>query len=122
MLARRALLSLALMSLALTAAIPVHAVERSEVPVQYTWDLRTLYPTDAAWLAAKKNIEGRIPALEKFKGTLGKSPASLADALTSIMAVNKDLDRLYTYASQTSDQDARISKYIEMRESAASSG
>ena len=122
MLARRALLSLALMSLALTAAIPVHAVERSEVPVQYTWDLRTLYPTDAAWLAAKKNIEGRIPALEKFKGTLGKSPASLADALTSIMAVNKDLDRLYTYASQTSDQDARISKYLEMRESAGQLG
>ena len=41
---------------ALALAGPVQALERSEVPARYQWDLKDLYVDEAAWVAAKQEL------------------------------------------------------------------
>ena len=41
---------------ALALAGPVQALERSEVPARYQWDLKDLYVDDAAWVAGKQEL------------------------------------------------------------------
>lgn len=106
----------ALSSLSLLTGSPALSVERSEVPVKYTWNLTDLYPSEAAWLSAKADLARRIPAIAHFKGHMGDSADSLYAALTARLDIGKDLARLSTYASQLADQDVRISKHLEMRD------
>lgn len=94
------------------------AAERSEIPDRYKWDLSALYPSAQAWTRAKDDLTRRVPGIEKFRGRLGVSGDSLYRGLSTLMDLDRDLGRLYTYASQQSDQDARISKNLEMRENA----
>jgi len=94
------------------------AVERSEVPDRYKWDLTSLYANEAAWEAAKAGLEERIPALAEHRGHLGESPQRLLAALRDLMHVYRDLSRLYTYASQRSDEDTRVARHQQAKESA----
>lgn len=96
-----------------------NAVERSQIPAKYHWDLTALYPSEAAWQTAKADLEKRIPGMSRFKGKLGESPASLLAGLQFMEDLDRDLSRLYTYASQSADEDARIAKHLAMRESAS---
>ncbi|MEO5618988.1 MAG: M3 family oligoendopeptidase, partial [Candidatus Eisenbacteria bacterium] len=108
----------AVVSCALLAFAPASAEERSGIPDRYKWDLRSLYRNDAAWQAAKAAIEKRIPGMSAHKGHLGDSPEAMHRALAHLMDLDRDLARLFTYASQQSDQDARIARNLAMRESA----
>jgi len=94
------------------------ATERSQVPVKYTWDMTALYPSVAAWTQAKSNVAKRIPQIARFQGHMGTSAADLFSALSFRMDLDRDLARLNTYASMLSDQDARVSRNLEMREAA----
>jgi hypothetical protein len=46
-----------------------HAVERTEVPGQYQWDLSALYPSEAAWVTAKQELQKSLPALGEGQGS-----------------------------------------------------
>lgn len=81
--------------------------DRAQIPEQFKWNLAEIYPTDAAWRAAKEKIAADILQLKQFQGRLGSSPAALADALERAYAINKELSRAYVYASMLADQDTR---------------
>ena len=113
--------SLALVAVAALLSLPaahLAAAERSEVPDKYKWDLRALYPSVEAWTAAREKIAGRVPGIAAFQGRLGAAPESLHVALSTMMDLDRDLSRLYTYASQLNDEDQRVSNHLEMREAA----
>ena len=67
-------------------------------------------PSEAAWRAAKDKVAAELPKLGAFKGQAGGSPATLADALQTMSAFDKELSRLYAYASMLADQDTRDSR------------
>ena len=90
--------------------------QRTDIPEQHTWNLADVYPSVDAWRTAKDKMAAEIPAVGKFVGTLGSSPAALADALDKMYAVDKDLTRLYVYASMLADQDTRDSAHEGMRQ------
>ena len=113
---RRRVVALAALLSALSSVAV--ATERSEVPVKLTWDLTALYPSEDAWNAAREDITRRIPTLASFQGHLGAAPESLYTALSTMMGINRDLARLFTYASQLNDQDQRVSRHLEMKEGA----
>src|SRR5437016_2198130 len=79
------------------AALPAVALERSQVPAKFKWDLTPLYLSESAWQNAKTALANRIPGVAKFQGHLGDSPAALATALDAIMDLDRDLSRLGTY-------------------------
>ena len=62
-------------------ASAVPAVERSEIPAEYKWDLTHLYADEAAWAAAKQELVASIPKLGEWQGKLGSSPATLLAAM-----------------------------------------
>ena len=90
--------------------------ERSAVPDKYKWDLTQIYPSDQAWRTAKDKLVGELPSIRAFRGTLGSSPAKLADALELSSRLSKEFLRLNAYASMMSDQDTRVSTYQGMQQ------
>jgi oligoendopeptidase F len=92
--------------------------DRSSVPEKYTWNLADLYPSDAAWRAEKDAIAKQLPSAAAFKGKLGSSPATLADALERLSALDKTLARLVVYAGLLADQDTRDAAHQGMQQEA----
>jgi oligoendopeptidase F len=90
--------------------------DRTKIADKYKWNLSDLYPTDAAWRAAKDKLAAEIPQLGAFKGKLASSPATSADALATMSALSKELARLYAYAHMLADQDTRVSLHEGMKQ------
>jgi oligoendopeptidase F len=84
--------------------------DRAKVPDSFKWNLADIYPDQAAWRARKEAITAELPSLRKLEGALGTSAAKLAEALELMSRLDKELSRLYVYASMLSDQDTRISE------------
>ena len=78
---------------------------RRDVPVGDTWDLASLFSSDAEWEAALGEWEKMIPGFEAFAGTLAKSPEQLAACLAHDIAVDRAGDRLGTYAHLRASED-----------------
>src|SRR5580765_7931291 len=108
--------AVAAMCFALTLTVLAQERDRSAIPDKYKWNVADIYPSDAAWRAAKEAFAAEIPSLAKFKGKLMSSPATLADALDTVYAKFKELSRLQSYASLLADQDTRDSGRQGMRQ------
>jgi oligoendopeptidase F len=81
--------------------------DRSKVPVELTWNLADIYPTEAAWRTAKDALAADIPKLAQFQGKLASSPKTLADALIQSSKLDEAASKLTTYAGLVADQDSR---------------
>jgi oligoendopeptidase F len=104
---------------------PAQEHDRSKIADQYKWNLADIYPSDAAWKEAKQWLTEAnpaaergvsIPALKKFKGTLGSSAQQLLGCLDLITELNKEFSRLYAYASMSLDQDTRVQSHLGMQQ------
>jgi oligoendopeptidase F len=87
-----------------------HERYRARVEPRYTWNLAEIFPDTAAWRAAKARIQAEVPQIASFAGKLGASPQVLAEALDLRARLDKELARLYVYASMTADEDTRLSE------------
>jgi oligoendopeptidase F len=83
--------------------------DRAKVADAYKWNLADIYPSEAAWRTHKETMVAELPKLRAFQGRLASSPQALAEALATISRVDKELSRLYVYASMVADQDTRVS-------------
>jgi oligoendopeptidase F len=79
---------------------------RHEVPVAERWDLESVFPTDDAWEAAFRAAEARLPELDRFRGRLGETAASLLAALRLRDAVGEQVERVAVYALLRRSEDA----------------
>ena len=84
--------------------------DRAKVADEYKWNLADIFTDAAAWRKQKDAVTAEIPKLREFRGKLGASPQSLASALELATRLNKELTRLYVYASMLADTDTRISE------------
>jgi oligoendopeptidase F len=79
---------------------------REKVKVEDTWNLATLFASDAEWEAAFEKWKKQIPRYAKFRGTLGESAKHLAACLK----FDEEFDRLgerigvYAYLKAAEDQ------------------
>ena len=120
MIRNRARLSTALFvacfGLAALSTVAGQERDRTKIDDKFKWNLTDLFASDEAWRAAKDELAPEIAKATAFRGTLGSSPARLADALETLNRLNKELQRVYVYASLKSDQDTRESKYQGMQQ------
>ncbi len=93
----------------MTVTLAAQERDRAKVPDALKWNLADIFPSEAAWRTQKEKIEKELPKLREFQGTLGASPKALADALEFMSYLDKELSRLYVYASMLSDEDTRLS-------------
>src|SRR5688500_8607266 len=90
--------------------------DRTKIADNYKWNLAHIYPDDAAWRTHKESSAAEIPTLREFQGKLGSSPATLAAAMEAMTRLDKELSRLYVYASMLADQDTRVSETQGMQQ------
>ena len=95
--------------IAMTVMLAGQERDRAKVADALKWNLADVYPSEAGWRAQKEKITAELPTLREFQGTLGASPKTLADALEMMSRLDKELTRLYVFASMLSDQDTRLS-------------
>lgn len=88
--------------------------ERSEIPVQYTWNTDDLFLSDEAWQQAYDALRTRIPRLADYAGRLGESAAALYEYQKLKEAVSDALNPLANYAQRKYDQDTRVPEYQAM--------
>lgn len=79
---------------------------RSEVPVEQTWDLESIFPTVDDWEAALKEVDAQLPGVNRFKGFLAESPQTLADYFETAEKVARLAMRVMVYASLKSAADS----------------
>ena len=78
--------------------------KRSEVPEEFTWNLKDMFESDEAWFAeyeALKEMPARIAA---FQGKLGESAETLLESFRLDDEISTRLSRLYGYASCKGDK------------------
>ena len=92
--------------------------ERNEIPEEYTWDLRDIFPDDEAWTAEFQALSAKPAEIAAFAGTLGERPGRLLDWLKLSDEVGVRLEKLLGYASRKSDQDIADGFYQDMRSKA----
>jgi oligoendopeptidase F len=78
---------------------------RKDVRAGDTWDLTSLFRSDAEWEGALAAWEERIPGFAGFAGTLGSAPRRLADCLAFDLNIDRDGDRIGTYAFLRAAED-----------------
>jgi oligoendopeptidase F len=96
----------------LAAALPAWAQDTAHAGGP-AWDLSEIYPSDAAWDDARKKALAAIPGVEKYKGRLGESAGTLAEALALQSDLGRSIGRIYTYVSLKADEDVRNAGYQE---------
>jgi oligoendopeptidase F len=99
-----------------TALMTGQERDRSTVDAKYTWNLAEIYPDEKAWRAEKERITAELPKLKAFRGKLGASAATLSEALELMSRLDKELSRLYVYASMLADLDTRVSTHQGMQQ------
>ena len=85
--------------------MPKTLPRREDVPLEYTWDLESMYPSPEAWEEAFNNLERALPQLASLQGRLGESPASLKAYFELFERLGPEMYKLYNYAGRRFDVD-----------------
>jgi len=92
-------------------------LETTQTPMEETWQLTDLFADDAAFERAKEEFrDGTLPGVDRHRGRLFESAASLAEALEATSAASEQLQLLHCYAALKSDRDIRVATYQAMRQ------
>lgn len=88
---------------------------RGKVKPSDTWDLASLFPSDAEWESAFTKWEEQIPGYEKFRGKLAESAEMLSACLQFDAAIDRASERLGVYAALKASEDQANSDYQRMK-------
>ena len=88
---------------------------RSQVKLDDTWDLSSLFPADDAWEQAFAHWEDRLRQYARYRGTLAESPQRLAACLKFHLDLERAGERLGTYAFLKTAEDTTNSVYLAMQ-------
>ena len=84
---------------------------RSEVPLEQTWDLASVFPTPQDWDAACAQLTAMLPGLSAYQGHLGEAPQKLVEFIQLFQEAGTLIGKINVYAGNaysvnTLDQDA----------------
>ncbi|MCL4867341.1 MAG: oligoendopeptidase F [Anaerolineae bacterium] len=71
---------------------------RNEIPVQYTWDASSIYPSDEAWEAAIVALDEQLTQAASYRGRLTEGAATVAEALNAVETVYRNASKIFNYA------------------------
>jgi len=89
--------------------------QRSDVAIDDTWDLTSLYADEADWERDFEKLSGRIERLASYKGRLSESADVLIEALDFDTEFDRFAERLGTYAFLKTTEDQGNSDYQAMK-------
>ena len=106
--------------LVLAAAIAV--ADANPADPKYAWNLGEIYPSEAAWAQAKDGAVADFPKLDKCKGKLAESSATLLSCATTLYDIDRRLTQVGVYASMNYDLDTRVGHAQSMQNQARDAG
>ena len=78
---------------------------RSEIPLQETWALESIFASPADWEAACQTLESMLPEVAAYQGRLAESPQTLLVAIEKLEEAGALLGKIVVYASNASSVD-----------------
>ena len=88
--------------------------KREEIPVEDTWALEDIYPSDEDWEQELATLSQDKAELEAFAGRLADNGQTLCDYLRKMEQTNVKAASLANYAMRRSDEDTRNATYQAM--------
>ena len=88
--------------------------QRSEIPVEYTWNTADIFPSDQAWEEEFAQVQALVRTLPSYQGRLGESADTLYEYLTRSVEAGDRASNLHRYASLRQDEDTRVGQYQAM--------
>lgn len=79
--------------------------ERAAVPEALTWDLTPIYADDVAFKQAVAAIKAQAKQVATKQDQLAESASDLYEVTAAIFELNRQLEKVYVYASLKNDQD-----------------
>jgi oligoendopeptidase F len=79
---------------------------RSEIALEHTWNAESVFASPDEWEQEFASVAAQLPALERFRGHLGDSPAALADWLAAADTLGARLGKLQVYAGMAYSVEA----------------
>ena len=87
---------------------------RAEVPIDQTWDLTSIFATDAEWEAEFTALTAEIPKIAAFKGTLVQDSKTLLAAMQLADNISMRAGKLYVYTHLHEDTETSNPTYQAM--------
>jgi oligoendopeptidase F len=94
--------------------------KRSEVPMEYTWDLSDLYADDEAWKSDLSKLKDAATTLEAYKGKLGGSASTLLQFMKFQEELTLLISKLMNYIMRKADEDTANTTYQGYKDQASS--
>lgn len=85
--------------------------KRQEIPQDDRWNVESLYYSTNAWTEAFDQFSSDYkqtphwPSLQAYRGKFHEGPANVRHALEALLAIDRELSKLYTYAHLRHDED-----------------
>jgi oligoendopeptidase F len=86
-------------------------LERSEVPGEFKWKVKDIFPSPEDWEKDKALLLEMIEKIDQLKKDWTSSPAKMFELLNHVDQAEKKEDRLYLYTSLLVDTDMGNSQY-----------
>ncbi len=91
---------------------------RADVPIEETWALETVFPTEDAWEDALDAAGERLHALEAFRGRIEEGSATLLAALRVADDITEDVSKVVVFALLRRSEDTTNTRSGEMADRA----
>jgi oligoendopeptidase F len=80
---------------------------RAEIPAEFRWDFSAIYPSWQAWETGMAEMEAKMDAFAKLKGSLAQGPAAVLKAYQGYDEIGKLQYLVYRYPQLQRDVDTR---------------
>ena len=93
---------------------------RTDIPVEYTWDLESMYKDEKAWEEDLNKVFELAEEYPKYEGKVIESGENLLNAIRDMNELYRIVSKVYSYASMKLDEDTRVGSSQEMSSKALS--
>lgn len=81
---------------------------REEIPVEYTWDLESMYKNKEEWEADVKKVSQLADDFSKYQGKVISSGENLLNTIEAMNEMYRIASKVYSYSSMKLDEDTRV--------------
>ncbi|MDT2829934.1 oligoendopeptidase F [Vagococcus carniphilus] len=84
---------------------------RSDLSVEATWDLTPIFKDDAAFDEAYETLSKKLEQASQYQGTLHANATAFFEAIDYLLAVYREVEKIYVYSHLKNDQDTSDTTY-----------
>ncbi|MBM7554021.1 oligoendopeptidase F [Thalassobacillus pellis] len=92
--------------------------KREDIPVEHTWKLEDIFPSDEDWKKEFEAVKKMLPEVKEYQGKLSESADQLYGLFKLQDEISNRTGKLFTYAHMRADQDTTNSFYQELNSKA----